>query len=166
MVDYVNRWTKRTELPARKLLGWLELATSKYHAVARALRSAQRAQRPHAARRLAGGLGEAGDLGLSRPPSAGRLSPLGVHDARRRCRGRQPVERLSGAQTGRPARPKVAKTFEKRDGIRATAASARALARRCVVPQPGRHVLLPVLATRRLQPQHRPLGDSREHDRA
>ena len=31
MVDYVNRWTKRTELSAGKLLGWLELATSKFH---------------------------------------------------------------------------------------------------------------------------------------
>ena len=31
MVDYVNRWTERAELPAKKLLGWLELATSKFH---------------------------------------------------------------------------------------------------------------------------------------
>ena len=30
MVDYVNRWTERAELPAKKLLGWLELATSKF----------------------------------------------------------------------------------------------------------------------------------------
>jgi len=31
VVDYVNRWTERAELPAKKLLGWLELATSKFH---------------------------------------------------------------------------------------------------------------------------------------
>lgn len=31
MVDYVKRWTERSELPARKLLGWLGLATSKFH---------------------------------------------------------------------------------------------------------------------------------------
>lgn len=31
MVDYVNRWTERAELPAKKLLEWLELATSKFH---------------------------------------------------------------------------------------------------------------------------------------
>ncbi len=31
MVDYVKRWTARAELPARRLLGWLELATSKFH---------------------------------------------------------------------------------------------------------------------------------------
>jgi len=30
-VDYVNRWTQRAELPARRLLGWLELGTSKFH---------------------------------------------------------------------------------------------------------------------------------------
>lgn len=32
MVDYVRHWTKRSELPAKKLLTWLQLATSKYHA--------------------------------------------------------------------------------------------------------------------------------------
>jgi putative transposase len=31
IVDYVNRWTKCTELPARRLLGWMGLATSKFH---------------------------------------------------------------------------------------------------------------------------------------
>jgi len=31
-VDYVKYWTDRTELPARRLLGWLCLGTSKYHA--------------------------------------------------------------------------------------------------------------------------------------
>ncbi len=30
MVDYVNRWTKRAELPAKKLLAWLELSASKF----------------------------------------------------------------------------------------------------------------------------------------
>ncbi len=32
MVDYVRHWTKRAELPAKKLLTWMELPTSKYHA--------------------------------------------------------------------------------------------------------------------------------------
>jgi len=31
VVDYVNRWTARAELPAKKLLAWLELASSKFH---------------------------------------------------------------------------------------------------------------------------------------
>jgi transposase InsO family protein len=31
VVDYVKHWTKRAELPAKKLLAWLELASSKFH---------------------------------------------------------------------------------------------------------------------------------------
>ena len=31
IVDYINHWTDRTELPAKQLLGWLGLATNKYH---------------------------------------------------------------------------------------------------------------------------------------
>jgi transposase InsO family protein len=30
-VDYVQRWTKRAELPARRLLRWLGLGASKFH---------------------------------------------------------------------------------------------------------------------------------------
>lgn len=31
MVDYVNRWTDRAELPTKRLLGWLGLGTSKFY---------------------------------------------------------------------------------------------------------------------------------------
>jgi hypothetical protein len=31
IVDYVRRWTGRAKLPANRLLGWLELSTSKFH---------------------------------------------------------------------------------------------------------------------------------------
>ncbi|HWA26938.1 MAG TPA: IS3 family transposase [Lacunisphaera sp.] len=31
IVDYIGHWTKRTELPAKKLLGWLGLAAGKFH---------------------------------------------------------------------------------------------------------------------------------------
>ena len=30
-MDYIGYWTRRTELPARRLLGWLELGASKFH---------------------------------------------------------------------------------------------------------------------------------------
>lgn len=30
-MDYVHRWTERAELPAKRLLGWLELGASKFH---------------------------------------------------------------------------------------------------------------------------------------
>ena len=31
MVDYVGKWTQRAELPAKRLLAWIGLSTSKYH---------------------------------------------------------------------------------------------------------------------------------------
>jgi hypothetical protein len=31
IVDYIKLWTKRAELPAKRLLGWLGLGTSKFH---------------------------------------------------------------------------------------------------------------------------------------
>lgn len=31
IVDYIHRWTERAELPAKRLLGWLELGPSKFH---------------------------------------------------------------------------------------------------------------------------------------
>ena len=31
MIDYVGKWTVRAELPAKQLLGWIGLPTSKYH---------------------------------------------------------------------------------------------------------------------------------------
>jgi hypothetical protein len=31
IVDYVGYWTERTEIPACRLLGWMELGTSKFH---------------------------------------------------------------------------------------------------------------------------------------
>ena len=31
MVDYVNHWTRRTELPAKRLLGWLDLHEGKFY---------------------------------------------------------------------------------------------------------------------------------------
>jgi putative transposase len=31
IVDYISHWTGRSELPARRLLGWLGLGTSKFH---------------------------------------------------------------------------------------------------------------------------------------
>jgi putative transposase len=30
-VDYVHRWTGRTELPAKTMVGWIGIGTSKFH---------------------------------------------------------------------------------------------------------------------------------------
>jgi hypothetical protein len=31
IIEYVNHWTTRAEQPAQRLLGWLDLGTSKFH---------------------------------------------------------------------------------------------------------------------------------------
>ena len=31
VVDFVRHWSQRTELPARRLLGWIELSPRQYH---------------------------------------------------------------------------------------------------------------------------------------
>ena len=95
--------------------------------------------------------------------SPGRLPAAGLHDARRRRRRRQPLQRLPRAQ-GAPAliEPHNGKPSLKGQGLRAAAAAPRALARRCLVHQHRRDVLLPVQPPRRLQPVHRPLGDPRD----
>ena len=31
MVDYVRRWKERTEIPAGRFIGWLDITTSKFH---------------------------------------------------------------------------------------------------------------------------------------
>ena len=30
-MDYIQHWTERAELPAKRLLGWMELGTSKFY---------------------------------------------------------------------------------------------------------------------------------------
>jgi hypothetical protein len=124
----------------------------------------QPAQRPHPPRLLAGGAREGQDDCLPRPLSLGRLSPPGVHDARRRRGRRQPLERLSRAQGGRQAGASNRDTLPQGEGIRAAPAAPRALARRCLLPQHLRDLLLLVQHPRRLQPLRRALGDPRDDE--
>ena len=83
--------------------------------------------------------------------------------ARCRRRGRQPLQRLPRAQGGRQARPSRRTPSRKGKGFEQPL-PARALARRCVLPQHLRDLLLPVQHPRRLQPIRRPLGDPRDDD--
>ncbi len=87
IVDYIGRWTERAELPAQRLLGWLELAPSKFHQwkdrYGKANEHNGKVPRdwwPGESRTR--GLGETSHPRLPRQPSAERLPPLGVHDAR------------------------------------------------------------------------------------
>ena len=65
------------------------------------LREGQRAQRLGSPRLLAGGLGEAGHHRLPSEEPAGGLPAADVHDARRRHRGGESVQRLAGVGAGR-----------------------------------------------------------------
>lgn len=95
------------------LLRWLELSTSKFHPWSNAWQG-QRTQRPADARLVVGGLGEAGNPRLPRLSSAGGLPQPDLHNARRRHRGGQSVQRLSRAQTSQTTRSGMAETRAKR----------------------------------------------------
>ena len=126
----------------------------------------QRAQRLDSARLVAGGLGEAGDRSLLLRVSAGGLPPAGVYDARPRCGGGQPVERLPRVEGGGPHRALDEQTVKEGHGLPSAAKSPRTLAYRHQLHQHPRHVLLPDDGPGRLQPLHRALGDSPLNDGA
>ena len=101
IVDYIGHWTQRAELPAKRLLAWLGLAR------ASSTTGSSATARPTSttARFLATG---GWRTGRSRPSStittaasARGLSAADVHDARRRRRGGQPVQRLPRAERRR-----------------------------------------------------------------
>ena len=61
IVDFVRRWSEKTEIGAGRFIVWLGVTASKFYDWRRALRQGQRAQRLGSPGFLAGGLGEAGD---------------------------------------------------------------------------------------------------------
>src|SRR5208282_3174817 len=111
--------------PVRPALGWphepADLALGRLagdcheqvQPLERAAGNTQPAQRLPPPRFLARGLGEGRDHRLPCPLSPGRISAVGLHDARRRRRGRQPLQRLpraqGGGQAGSPRRRKPSK---------------------------------------------------------
>ena len=103
--------------------------------LARALRLRQRAQRLGSPGFLAPRVGKAGHPRLLSPASAARLPAADVHDARRRHRGRQPVERLAGVEPGGPAAQVEGQNVAERDGLPTASATASALAYRCFLHQ-------------------------------
>ena len=86
----------------------------------------------------------------STPASAGRLSATGLHDARRRCRGRQPFQRLPRAQSSRIDQAHNSKPSLKGKGFDQPLRAPRTLARGHLVHQHHRHVLLSLLPPGRL----------------
>ena len=162
IVDYIKHWTARTELPAKTLLGWLGLGTSKFH---------QWKDRYGKANEHNGQVPR--DWWLEdwekqaildyhdRHPLEGyrRLTFMMLDDDVVAVSPSSVYRVLKSA--GRLDRWN-ATSLEERDRLRAAARAARPLARRHQLPEPRRHVLLPVQPAGRLQPLHRPLGDPRD----
>ncbi len=102
---------------------WIGIGRSKYHDWVTPLRQGQRAQRLGAARPLAHRRRERPHLQLRPRPSARRLSPPDLHDARCRCRRLQPGQRLPRPQERGTAGRADAQRHQERHRLRAAADS-------------------------------------------
>ena len=131
-MDFVRRWSEATEIGAGRFVGWLGVSSLAQVLLARTLRPRQRAQRLGSPGFLAGGLGEAGDHQFSFEEPAGGLPAADVHDAGRRYRGGESVERLAGTGASRPIKEMERKAVAERDGVRFNHTAASALAYRCL----------------------------------
>ena len=158
VVDYVNRWTKRAELPAKRLLGWLDLP----RASSTTGRTATGRPTSTTARSHATGGWRSGrrmailDYHRQHPDDGYRRLTYMMLDAD--VVGGQPGHRVPRAFAGRPARPTLGQALEEGHGLRSAPSAPRALAHRYQLPEHRRHVLLPHQHSRWLQPLYRPLG--------
>ena len=100
-MDFVRRWSEKTEIGAGRFIGWLDITASNFYDW-RERYGKERAQRMSSPRLLAGGLGEASHHRLSSEEPAGGLPPAGIHDARRRHRGGESDERMARVGAGGP----------------------------------------------------------------
>src|SRR5271157_1118481 len=122
--------------PVRPALGWphepADLALGRLagdcheqvQPLKRAAGNTQPAQRLPPPRFLARGLGAGRDHRLPCPLPPGRISAVGLHDARRRRRGRQPLQRLPRAQGGGQAGSPRRQAFQEGTGLRAALAAS------------------------------------------
>ena len=164
VVDFVRRWSEDTEIGAGRFVGWLGVraASSTIGENATAASTSTTVGFPGTFG-WRSGRSRRSSIFIEEP--AGGLSAADVHDAGRRYRGGESVERLAGTGASRVAIEMERKAVAERDRVRATTAAASALAYRCFLHQHERHVLLPVQRFGRLQPFHRALGSARVHDR-
>src|SRR5438552_6831427 len=110
--------------------------------LARALWSRERTQRLGSPGLLAGGLGEAGDRRLSSEEPVGGLPAADLHDAGRRYRGGESIQRVAGAGASRTAEEMEWQAVQEGERFRATARAASTLAYRRELHQHRGHVLL------------------------
>ena len=78
---------------------------------------------------------------------------------------RQPFQYLACSFKSRHASKVEPETVAQRNRFRSTAATSRALARGCLLPQHSWHLLLPVQLSGWMQPINHPLGNQRADDR-
>ena len=161
IVDFVRRWSEKTEISAGRFISG---------SASRPASSIPGARRYGCVNEHNGWVPrdfwlqeweKAGHSRLLSRASAARLPAADVHDARRRHRGRQPVERLAGVEPGGPAAQVERQNVAERNGLPTASGTASALAYRCFLHQHLGHVLLPLQRARRLQPFDCALGLAR-----
>ena len=100
LVDFVEKWSAKTELTARHLVGHIGITRSKYYDWRKRFGKVNehnaRVPRDHWLEDWR----ETCHRGFPYTVSAGRVSPVDVHDARSGRGGHQPHERLSGTLCG------------------------------------------------------------------
>ena len=164
-MDFVRRWSEKTEIGAGRFIRWLDIAASKFYDW----------------RERYGKVNEHNGwvprdfwledwekqaiIALPSEEPAGRLSAADVHDAGRRHRGGESDQRLAGAGAGGTVVEVERKAVEEGHGLRAAAAPHQHWHIDVSYINISGDVLLPVQRSGRLQPIHRPLGSARVDDR-
>jgi len=150
IVDFVRRWSEKTEIRAGRFIGWLDIAASKFYD----WRDRYGTVNEH-------NVWVPRDFWLEdwekqaiigfhlRNPLEGyrRLTFMMLYA--RHC-GSESVQRLASARTSGTVVEVEQEAVEEGHGLRATAGGAPTLARRCFVHQHQRDVLLPVQHSGRL----------------
>ena len=94
-MDFVRRWSEKTEIGAGRFIVWLNITASKFYDWRERYGKGNEHNGWVPPRLLAGGLGKAGHHRLSSGQPIGRLPAAHIHDARRRHRGSESDERMA-----------------------------------------------------------------------
>ena len=166
VVDFVRVWSDKTEIAAERFVAWIGIARGKFFDWKKRYGKANEhnglVPRDHwLARR---GEAQASSTSTSSFPLEGyrRLTFMMLDQDVVAVSPSSVYRVLAGAGLLDRWNKKPSK---KGTGFVQPLRAPRALAHRHLLPQPRRHVLLPVLDPRRRQPRHRALGDPRVDDR-
>ena len=96
IVDFVRRWSEKTEIGAGRFIGWLDITASKFYDWRERYGKVNEHNGWVPRDFLAGGLGKAGHHRLPFEEPTGRVLAADVHDAGRRHCGGESVQRLAG----------------------------------------------------------------------